>query len=296
MYISKIKNKLTKEVLYNLYCNKKLTQKQIAVKFFVSQSAINQYMKKYKIKRRPYGYHAIKHGKTQLKVYCVDCKIEISDYRHKRCLKCANIGKQNPMYNKKPHNYKGGITEKTYYCIDCNNKIHFATFLYNGKRCPKCSKSMNNHSNWKGGKPKCIDCGKELKSYIAKRCEKCYGKQISLFRSGKNSPMYGKKTYHSRYFLYKNRWFHSSWEAKFAYFLDCSNIKWKYEPKAYDLIINNKETTYTPDFYLPEFDCWIEIKGWWRDDALIKYTTWVKDYRLNNRVFYQLELQTIGVL
>lgn len=28
-------------------------------------------------------------------------------------------------------------------------------------------------SHWKGGLPKCIDCGKELKSYNSKRCNKC---------------------------------------------------------------------------------------------------------------------------
>jgi 5-methylcytosine-specific restriction endonuclease McrA len=28
---------------------------------------------------------------------------------------------------------------------------------------------------WKGGRPKCIDCGVELASYVAKRCPKCKG-------------------------------------------------------------------------------------------------------------------------
>jgi len=28
--------------------------------------------------------------------------------------------------------------------------------------------------HWKGGKPKCIDCGKELTGYCSKRCPKCY--------------------------------------------------------------------------------------------------------------------------
>lgn len=37
---------------------------------------------------------------------------------------------------------------------------------------------------WKGGLPKCIDCGKELKSYLSKRCVKCEGR----LHSGKNSP------------------------------------------------------------------------------------------------------------
>jgi len=32
------------------------------------------------------------------------------------------------------------------------------------------SRQGENHPNWKGGLPKCIDCGKELSSYKAKRC------------------------------------------------------------------------------------------------------------------------------
>lgn len=30
------------------------------------------------------------------------------------------------------------------------------------------------HPNWKGGKPKCVDCGKQLDTYGRKRCKKCY--------------------------------------------------------------------------------------------------------------------------
>lgn len=42
--------------------------------------------------------------------------------------------------------------------------------------------SGENNCNWNGGKPKCIDCGKELSSYNAKRCPECYYK----FNKGSN--------------------------------------------------------------------------------------------------------------
>ena len=32
------------------------------------------------------------------------------------------------------------------------------------------------HPSWKGGKPKCLDCGKQLPWYNAKRCHPCYAK------------------------------------------------------------------------------------------------------------------------
>jgi hypothetical protein len=44
----------------------------------------------------------------------------------------------------------------------------------------------NNNPNWKGGKPKCIDCGKTLKNRYAKRCHLCYSKSISK----ENSPLW----------------------------------------------------------------------------------------------------------
>jgi 5-methylcytosine-specific restriction endonuclease McrA len=31
------------------------------------------------------------------------------------------------------------------------------------------------HPNWRGGKPKCLDCGKKLGSYQSNRCKPCMG-------------------------------------------------------------------------------------------------------------------------
>jgi hypothetical protein len=50
----------------------------------------------------------------------------------------------------------------------------------------KClNNSGFNNPNWKGGKPKCIDCGKVvIGGYKVKRCRKCADK----FKKGQNSP------------------------------------------------------------------------------------------------------------
>ena len=42
--------------------------------------------------------------------------------------------------------------------------------------------TKENHHSWKGGKPLCLDCGKELSQYTNKRCMKCE----YLNRHGKN--------------------------------------------------------------------------------------------------------------
>jgi len=44
--------------------------------------------------------------------------------------------------------------------------------------------SGNKHWHWSGGKPNCIDCGKKVKLYKAKRCCSCYYK----FNTGANNP------------------------------------------------------------------------------------------------------------
>lgn len=66
----------------------------------------------------------------------------------------------------------------------------------------------------------------------------------------------------------------SSWEVKYAQYLDSKNIKWEYEKKTFDL----GNTTYTPDFYLPETNEYIEIKGWWRPKSKEKFETFKNRY------------------
>ena len=46
----------------------------------------------------------------------------------------------------------------------------------NGKIFGKAQQGYNNHM-WKGGKPKCVDCGQTI-AHKAKRCDKCYQKQF----------------------------------------------------------------------------------------------------------------------
>lgn len=41
------------------------------------------------------------------------------------------------------------------------------------------NRKKSNHPRWNGGKPNCIDCGKTLSTYKAKRCISCYNKYNS---------------------------------------------------------------------------------------------------------------------
>ena len=62
---------------------------------------------------------------------------------------------------------------------DCGNEI--ASRRKGVKICGDCrdklllNQSGKDHPNWKGGKPKCVDCGKKLSSYNSTRCKSCMG-------------------------------------------------------------------------------------------------------------------------
>lgn len=54
-------------------------------------------------------------------------------------------------------------------------------------------------------------------------------------------------------------WMRSGWEVAFANWLDHYGISWEYETKRFWL---RKGRYYTPDFYLPDQDEYVELKGW----------------------------------
>jgi len=128
---------------------------------------------------------------------CIDCKKELSkDSNSKaRCRKCHfQYLHDNPQ---SCANFKHGRAIKKYFnCIDCGIKLSSNPFA---KRCHICATKHlhkiglinckgEKNSNWNGGKPKCIDCGKRTKDYNKKRCWECYIKWTQI---PKNNAMYG---------------------------------------------------------------------------------------------------------
>jgi hypothetical protein len=265
------------------------------------------------------------------KVYpnCVDCGKKLTGFTYKRCGECVikyQTGKNNPFYGKhhtketveflrnenlgeKGPGYIDGRTLKQYYCKLCGNPISVSAALHKRGICIECKHKLHSivmlgntcnprgekSSNYKNGLPKCIDCGKEI-NYGKTRCGKCNGKVHSILMSGENNPMFGKVT-HGKFGKYNDVWMRSGWEVAYAKWLDKNNIKWLYEPKAFMLVLNGKDVTYTPDFYLPTIDRYIEIKGWWRGDAKEKFNQFLNTYSdVDLVVFGKEKLVELGVL
>lgn len=61
--------------------------------------------------------------------------------------------------------------------------------------------------------------------------------------------------------LSKTIYFYSRWEANFARLMNFLKVKWVHQPKTFQL----ESQKYTPDFYLPEHDIYIEIKNFLSD-------------------------------
>ena len=147
------------------------------------------------------------------------------------------------------------------------------------------------NGNFKGGFRKC-KCGNLLKNYQprVKMCRECYRKFI---KNPRNNPNFGRLSQPIKRIYYKEICMRSSYETKFAYFLDCSGHDWLYESKTFDL----GNTTYTPDFYLPKFNCYIEIKGWFHGKCKEKFLKFKKIYpKINIKLLMQKELQEIGII
>jgi hypothetical protein len=209
---------------------------------------------------------------------CIDCGKKLVRQDAKRCKSCAKKGILNSNYK------KGKYIQNIYLCLECNRPI---SHMASQGLCKSCFQKGSRNLSWKGGLPHCIDCGKQLGLYayqITKRCRRCFGLSIR----GKKNPNYGKSPNWKR-IKYKNTWMRSTWEVAYAKYLDKNKTKWLYEPKTFDL----ENTTYTPDFYLPESDTYIEIKGWMRiksQDKIDRISQQIKIKIIDKKILKELKI------
>lgn len=76
-----------------------------------------------------------------------------------------------------------------------------------------------------------------------------------------------------------NVYFRSSWEANIARYYNFVGIEWQFEPKIFVFEkIKKGCVSYTPDFYLPKEDRWVEVKGWMDDKSKTKLKRFEKYY------------------
>ena len=86
--------------------------------------------------------------------------------------------------------------------------------------------------------------------------------------------------------------FRSKLEAEYAEFLDSTNTNWLYESQSFPYLDKEgKRRTYTPDFYLPDEDKFIEVKGYEDDDSAEYKVACVVSNNINIEIIRQEEIK-----
>lgn len=126
----------------------------------------------------------------------------------------------------------------------------------------------------------CVICGINFKcvpSSTKRTCSNkdCSSKWISIQVTGKTGGWRPKKS-----FVYNGIKLDSSWEVELAKRLDFLDIKWESSGKRYFSYqdMHGKIRKYYPDFYLIDYDLYLECKGAWTQEVIHK----MKDIQMRN--------------
>jgi hypothetical protein len=85
----------------------------------------------------------------------------------------------------------------------------------------------------------------------------------------------------------------SSYEREFVRYLDENKINWEYEPKSF-ILKTYSNRVLIPDFYLKEYDLWVEIKGYFWHDAKEKWNAFCDEYsNLKKIILFKKDLNNL---
>ena len=226
---------------------------------------------------------------TKKDFFCIEtkCNKKVSGL-NRRCASCAKKGERNPFFGMLHTDETKQKNRIAHLGIHLNDGVREKMSLaHTGKKRPDVSKRLKdkkrpnfsgkNHPFFGKKRPehsKRMEGNQHLKGHKMSEEARRKMSENHADNSGRKNAQYGKPTPHGKHIKYRDIWMRSTWEAKYAKYLDENNIDWQYESKTFDL----GESTYTPDFYLPEKDLYIEIKGYWRGKAKEKFDTFKIQY------------------
>lgn len=160
-----------------------------------------------------------------------------------------------------------------------------ASVKLNGYRHPKGS---NGKSNEYCKFSYCVICKTIIKNKIRKTCSKnCYHQNLSAkAKTRKTHPLNSKKI------MYNGVYLGSSYELSLAKSLDENSIIWCRPSPLKWIDKNNNERRYFPDFYLPDYDIYLDPKN----DFLINNKnpeTGIKD---SDKIFFAAVQNNVVIL
>jgi len=168
--------------------------------------------------------------------------------------------------------------------VTCSDKCYF---LYVGKKAKLTNKKRNNY-NKIGDIRRNITCNDYYGEKKSKELRKKMSEsRLEGFRSGKISntltKYYLKGNNFNRKYKYKENYFRSNWEVKVVKWLDDNNITWEYETKNC-LFKLSSGRYYIIDFFLPELNKWIEVRGFWDKNSIKKCDEFVTNNSFNSLI------------
>lgn len=185
-------------------------------------------------------------------------KITAAEYRVKydgKTVKCVSCGKDKPYQSKYsycPECYQNSPERKN---VAKSNVLLRRT--YNGIENP----------HYKGLIKKQCPCGENFEVYPAR-------KKTALYCSRSCKHRYCVSV--TKVTIYKETRFKSRWEAAFAKWCDQNNLSWEYEKQQ----IPVGKGWYVPDFFIKQWNCFVEVKGFWRPDAKEKFDLVSKEHKI----------------
>lgn len=99
-----------------------------------------------------------------------------------------------------------------------------------------------------------------------------------------------KKMHHQ----YKGASLHGTWEVAYAKYLDANKIIWERNTKSFPYVYKDVNRRYTPDFYLPDTNEYVEIKGYKTEKDEAKWTQFPQNEVL--RVLMHKDLKSLGII
>lgn len=99
---------------------------------------------------------------------------------------------------------------------------------------------------------------------------------------------------HSKRHVYSNQSFDSGWEVSFAKWCDSHEIRWERCKNSFEYTWQDSIHLYMPDFWMPDAECFVEIKGMIRERDRAKWSGFPKNQSLI--VLTQKELRRLKIV
>ena len=154
------------------------------------------------------------------------------------------------------------------YCKSNPNSVEHPAKRRTGKNNPMYGKKTSNQFT---SNPN-FEVSTETKQKISKALK---GKKWSKDRKEKHSKImseivknkpesyrHGNKGGRTKIYEYKGYKLRGTWELKVAMYFDSIDIKWTNHVKSFSYVYKGKERQYYPDFYLPDYNMYVEVKGY----------------------------------